>query len=125
MGIFSKVGILSLTAAVSAFAAPITCQSTQGDYAIEVSSNLQSATIERDGQVIRWGDMTCYDVFTQQVRSEGVPLVDCHSTGIYDAGYSVYLYRPQGAVDPVGTVDSLAGARKIADLNCVEAANRD
>jgi len=117
--------LFSMTASLAAFSAPIFCKSTDGQFNITVANDWQSAELTKNGQTIEFGQLNCQSAFTAVVRREGSPLVRCNSANVADAGYTLYVFRPHGATDPVGTLstESLIGTRKIADLNCVAAQN--
>lgn len=116
----------ALMFAASAMAEPIFCKGRDNSgnlWSVAVGWDLASATVRKNNRPVQFGELTCNNIFTQEVRPEGNPIVSCHSVDVVDAGYNVYLYKPHHTNKIVGPLSQvwIGGTRPLAKLSCVAA----
>ncbi len=115
--------IVGLIVTANASAAPIYCEGN--GYRVAVNSQQTSAEVtDANNQPLMFGDLKCLNIFTQQLRPEGSPVVSCRTAeNVADAGLTVYLFTPHNTNKVVGTLktQTFGGPRKLADLKCVAA----
>lgn len=113
---FTSMILGSMVLAQATIAAPIFCNGS--DWSVVTNDNLTTATVSHNNETVQFGDLKC--------RSGRSSTLVCQSEGVADAGYSFSVKLAAPGVDMQGSLseETFAGARKVADLKCVGAANR-
>lgn len=103
---------------ISLFSAPIVCESP--NWSAFVSSKLDVAQLFFKFKPVKYGELKCYELFKTSPTSDIVPIVNCITEGVYDVGYSLYVYKIIENKELRGDLFQLSiiGSQKVTSLNC-------